>query len=1115
MKKNDSGQVLRMKNRTGSRGYRSYFLWITLGSAALMGTSPAWAGIKYVDGAASGNNDGTSWTDAYKTLTSALANVSDNDQVWVAQGTYTENAQLAVSNSGLTIYGGFTSGMTELSQRDSANFVVKVDGNLAYRCFNITAANVTLDGLTIQRGKMAGYGGGIYNAGSGLIVQSCIITNCTTTGEGAGSDNHAGGGIYSKESMAVLSSVVINNKASLSGNGYGGGGIYFDSTGILLVSNTVLQSNMAQDANAGNESYGAGGAIQMAQGGQLNALNCIFDGNAVLHNEVDKEHRGGAIYLKQGSGGALVVNCTFYGNNVVRGFGGAIYSSGAPLAITNSIFWANTRGYRLTGQQIFSSGSVSIDYACLPGTATDELYVGGTRTVSNVITNDPLFANAGAHDLHLKSRGGRWTSSGWVTDAVISPCIDAGNPASAYDNEPAYNGGRINLGAYGNTAQASKTAADTAISNGTATYVPGQTVATLHGMLTYTGAAPAEVWVYWGKTDGTNNETQWANTNYFGTNTSPLPASYSTNVTVEINTTYYYTFKSANQYGTNWATPSASFFTIGIPPKMTIQAIDANASELGSDPGVFTITGDSNMLTNLSLTVYYTISGTADNGVDYTTIPLSATIPAGSTNVSITIHPKYDTSVEVDETVTLTLVSDPLYTFDSPGTATVTIADNPTAGVIVYLDKNVVGGVNDGTSWANACTNFSSALARVGSGGAIWVAQGNYLNGAEITVSNPNITILGGFTNGMTQLAQRNPSANPVIIDGNNAYRCFSITAANVTLDGLTIQRGRISDNGAGINNTGNGLTITSCVISNCVISTGDKKGGGIYSTAQMQVYDSLLANNVNMENSNGGGGGGIAFDSTGTLLVTNTFFRSNVARSANAGGPAWGDGGAICMLQACTLNAQNCVFDSNTAYNNNLYASENTKTGTGSGGAIFIGASDGNYRIRNCTFYNNAAMTGESGGSCGGAISSQGAPLSITNSIFWANTCGYLGQQIYGKKVSIGYCCFSGTNSADIYIVSGGELTLSNVITNDPLFADAAGHDFHLKSSAGRWSPATLGGWFKDAVTSPCIDAGNPASSYSLETDYNGKRINLGAYGNTPQASRSKRMGGTLLVFY
>ena len=52
--------------------------------------------------------------------------------------------------------------------------------------------------------------------------------------------------------------------------------------------------------------------------------------------------------------------------------------------------------------------------------------------------------------------------SKWVTDDVTSPCIDAGDPASDYANEPAPNGGRINLGCYGNTAEASKSGTSSA-----------------------------------------------------------------------------------------------------------------------------------------------------------------------------------------------------------------------------------------------------------------------------------------------------------------------------------------------------------------------------------------------------------------------------------------------------------------------------------------------------------------------------------------------------------------------------------------------------------------------------------------------------------------------------
>ena len=75
--------------------------------------------------------------------------------------------------------------------------------------------------------------------------------------------------------------------------------------------------------------------------------------------------------------------------------------------------------------------------------------------------------------------------------------------------------------------------------------------------------------------------------------------------------------------------------------------------------------------------------------------------------------------------------------------------------------------------------------------------------------------------------------------------------------------------------------------------------------------------------------------------------------------------------------------------------------------------------------------------------------------------------------------------------------------IHEDPLFADPGGGDFHLKSEYGRWDPE-LGKWVYDSVTSPCIDAGDPGDDYSNEPEPNGGRINMGAYGNTPEASRS-----------
>ena len=79
----------------------------------------------------------------------------------------------------------------------------------------------------------------------------------------------------------------------------------------------------------------------------------------------------------------------------------------------------------------------------------------------------------------------------------------------------------------------------------------------------------------------------------------------------------------------------------------------------------------------------------------------------------------------------------------------------------------------------------------------------------------------------------------------------------------------------------------------------------------------------------------------------------------------------------------------------------------------------------------------------------------------------------------------------------------LNGHIDLDPFFADVNNGDCHLKSEAGRWDPIGQS-WVQDAVTSPCIDTGDPDSDWTAELWPHGKRMNMGAYGGTPQASMS-----------
>jgi len=118
----------------------------------------------------------------------------------------------------------------------------------------------------------------------------------------------------------------------------------------------------------------------------------------------------------------------------------------------------------------------------------------------------------------------------------------------------------------------------------------------------------------------------------------------------------------------------ASFTVIAPLPTVTITAPDPDASEFPADNGKFSIKRVG--CTDSDLIVFYTISGTATNGVDYRRLSGSATIPSGTTKAAITVKPIDDTIPEPDETVILTLSPDANYIIGSHNTATVTIHSN-------------------------------------------------------------------------------------------------------------------------------------------------------------------------------------------------------------------------------------------------------------------------------------------------------------------------------------------------------------------------------------------------------------------------------------------------------
>lgn len=132
---------------------------------------------------------------------------------------------------------------------------------------------------------------------------------------------------------------------------------------------------------------------------------------------------------------------------------GILYGCHVLPVIKNSIIAGNATTLELQGTNAQEDKGKNITYSCLYGTAKDDsLSDYGT----GCIAKDPCFADAASGDFHLKSAAGRWNGTTWVKDTVTSPCIDAGETSATYANEPSPNGNRANMGAYGNTAEASK-----------------------------------------------------------------------------------------------------------------------------------------------------------------------------------------------------------------------------------------------------------------------------------------------------------------------------------------------------------------------------------------------------------------------------------------------------------------------------------------------------------------------------------------------------------------------------------------------------------------------------------------------------------------------------------
>jgi subtilisin family serine protease len=423
----------------------------------------------------------------YSTIQAAIDDASDGDTVWVADGRYTGEGNYNIDFGGKAI--------TVRSENGPDKCVI--DCQQKDRAFHFHSGeneNSVLDGFTITNGNPGKYGGGIRCTASSPTIKNCILVGNVASEYGGGMYNcyksnptiincifrgnssestcvlGNGGGMCNvvNSSPILIDCQFISNIASYSGGAmhnaenssptmrgcifhdnsanWSGGAMYNLKDSSPVISQCTFLWNWAKDG---------GGAICNYYSSNPKVTNCIFSGNSTQDN-------GGAV--KSYDSSPTLANCTLWQNSAELLVGGIWNGPSSRVTLANCILWANSdnKGTGESAQVGNADGSKisSINYCCIQGWTGDFGGIGNTCT-------DPRFIDADKGDFHLRSAGWRWDSERqrWDYDELTSPCIDAGNPGSPLRDEPLAVPEdpnnvwginlRINMGAYGGTAEAS------------------------------------------------------------------------------------------------------------------------------------------------------------------------------------------------------------------------------------------------------------------------------------------------------------------------------------------------------------------------------------------------------------------------------------------------------------------------------------------------------------------------------------------------------------------------------------------------------------------------------------------------------------------------------------
>jgi hypothetical protein len=338
----------------------------------------------FVDGDAPGAQDGSSWGNAYHSLTQALAVAGPGDELRVAAGAYrpegagsTWDLTFAVP-AGVVLRGSFDGfgsptpnaqdlvGLTTLLDADHAQddvpfdvFVNRFDNSDHLVTLGAGLDPVRIEGFRLRGGDATGpgqKGGAIQLLGGALTLADCRVEDSRAW--------HQGGGLYASPGSQLtiercqFTGNVVGDAGDLSS---AGGGLTAEDT-VTVIENSTFTDNHGYQVNF--PFAVGGGAVSIDNQGLVGSPTrierCHFEGNTA-------SEAGGALMT---GGDVDVVDCDFVDNRVGPGLppfssanGGALCNGPGQLNLLRSRFLGNAI---ITGGGQGGAGSA----LCLAGNAT-------------------------------------------------------------------------------------------------------------------------------------------------------------------------------------------------------------------------------------------------------------------------------------------------------------------------------------------------------------------------------------------------------------------------------------------------------------------------------------------------------------------------------------------------------------------------------------------------------------------------------------------------------------------------------------------------------------------------------------------------------------------------